>query len=185
MNQLLTEQIAYHVLASLGVLPAPFINKDSIKSLLDKDFLLPEKISFDLNGETVRKNIYGCQVTISDGKEFKMLVADCTQDKEFPEYCLITQLKDAPAYGVYLVFTMLTNEPPDPEVLIAVSVDRQHWMPCSTYLQATFLAGMEQIKDIPVGWVKCHHYQEQYHQLLTFIKFHHSYYEVPDEREEI
>lgn len=185
MNQHLTEQIAYHVLASLGVLPAPFINQDTIKSILDKQYLLSEKLSFEINGETVRKNIYGCQVGVSDGKELKLLVADCTQDKEFPEFCLVVQLKGAPAYGVYLVFTKLAQEPTDPEVLIAVTTDRQHWMPCSTYLQATFLAGMEQIKDIPVGWTKLHHYQEQYHELLTFIKFHHSYYEVPDEREEV
>lgn len=185
MNQPLTEQIAYHIFASLGILPAPFINKESIKSILDKQYLLPEKVSFDVGGETVRKNIYGCQVSIANGKEFKLLAADCTQDKELPEYCLVVQLKDAPAYGIYLIFTKMAKEPTDPEVLIAVSTNREHWMPCSTYLQATFLAGMEQIKDIPVGWTKCRNYQEQYHELLTFIKFHHSYYEAPDEREEV
>lgn len=185
MNQQLTEEIAYHILANLGILPAPFVNKELTKSIIDKQFLLPEKISFDLNGETIRKNIYGCQVNVADGKEFKLLVADCTADKNLPEYCLVVQLKGAPAYGVYMIFTGLAQEATDSEVLIAVSTDKQHWMPCSTYLQATFLAGMEQIRDIPVGWSKCVKYQEQYQELLTFIKFHHSYYEAPDEREEV
>lgn len=185
MNQQLTEHIAHHVLANLGALPASFINKETTKSLIDKQFILPEKITFEVDGQTVKKNIFGCQVTIADGKDFKMLIADCTQENELPEYCLLVNLKDSPCYGVYFVFTGLVEEPIDSEVLIAVSTDRQHWMPCSTYLQATFLAGMEQIRDIPMGWGKCSNYQEQYQQLLSFIKFHHSYYEATDEGQEV
>lgn len=187
MNQQLTEQIVYHIFANLGVLPAPFINKDTTRSLIDKQFILPEKITFEVNGETVKKNIFGCQVAVTDGKDFKMLIADCTQDKNLPEYCLLINLKGAPCYGVYFVFNglVLDDEAVDSEVLIAVSTDKQHWMPCSTYLQATFLAGMEQIRDIPMGWGKCNNYQEQYQQLLSFIKFHHNYYEALDERQEV
>jgi hypothetical protein len=185
MNQQLTEQIAYHVLANLGALPAPFINKETTKSLLDKQFMLPERITFEVDGETVKKNIFGCQVTVADGKDFKMLIIDCTQEKELPEFCLLINLKDAPCYGVYFVYSGLVDEAVDSEALIAVSTDKQHWMPCSTYLQATFLAGMEQIRDIPMGWAKCANYQEQYQQLLSFIKFHHNYYEATDEGQEV
>lgn len=185
MNRQLTEQIANHILANLGVLSASHVNKDTTKSLVDKQFVLPEKITFEVDGETVKKNIFGCQVTIADGKDFKMLLADCTQEKDLPEYCLLVNLKDAPCYGVYFVFPELAEEEVDSEVLIAVSTDKKHWMPCSMYLQATFLAGMEQIRDIPMGWGKCTNYQEQYQQLLSFIKFHHSYYEALDERQEV
>lgn len=185
MNQQLTEQIAHHVLANLGVFSADFVNKDTTKSLVDKHFILPEKIVFEVGGETVKKNIFGCQVTVADGKDFKMLLADCTQEKDLPEYCLLVNLKDSPCYGVYFVYSGLSEEAVDPEVLIAVSTDKKHWMPCSTYLQATFLAGMEQIRDIPIGWAKCANYQEQYQQLLSFIKFHHNYYEALDERQEV
>lgn len=173
MNKHLTEQIAYHILASLGVLPAKFINQEATQSIVDASYTLPEKLSFDDDGKVVRKNVYGCQVSLADTKELRLLLADCTQDKEYPEYALLVQLKDAPAFGVYAI---VTGKEIDSEVLIAVSTDKQNWMPCNTYLQATFLAGMEQIRDIGYSWSKATDYSEQYKHLLSFIKFHHSYY---------
>jgi hypothetical protein len=185
MNNKLMEEIAYHVLANLGVLPSSFVNKETTKSIIDKSFILPEKISFEgEDGQVVRKNIYGCQVTVADSKEFRMILADCTQEKDLPEYGLLVQLKDAPAFGIYMVYNKLTSEPVDPEALIAVSTDKKNWMPCSTYLQATFLAGMEQIRDLGFGWVKSNNYTEQHQQLLSFIQFHHNFFKEDDEGQE-
>jgi hypothetical protein len=185
MNQKLTEQIVYHVLANLGALPSTFVGQKATQSLIDKQFLLPEKVSFEIEGgEIQRKNIYGCQITVTNSKEFKMLLADCTQDKDLPEYCLLVQLKDSPTFALYLVFNQLVSEPTDSEAMIAVSVDKVHWMPCSAYLQATFLAGMEQIRDLGFSWSKCTGYQEQYKHLLSFIKFHNNFYGAEDEGQE-
>jgi hypothetical protein len=184
MNNKLTEQIAYHVLANLGVLPADFINQEVTKQITDKSFLLPEKISFETEGQVTRNNIYGCQVSVADAKELRLLVADCTQEKSLPEFALLVQLKDAPAFGVYMIYTKMSNEPIDPEVLIAVTTDKINWMPCSTYLQATFLAGMEQMRDLGFGWNKAVNYSEQYQQLLSFIKFHHNFYGEDNEGQE-
>lgn len=185
MNRKLTEQIAYHVLANLGVLPATFISQAGLQSLIDKQFLLPEKLSFETEtGEVLRKNVYGCQISVTDSKEFKMLLADCTQDQDLPEYCLLIKLKDSPTFGVYLLFNQLVSDPPDSEVMIAVSADSKHWMPCSTYLEATFLAGMEQLRDLGFNWNKCTSYQEQYQQLLSFINFHSKFYGADDEGQE-
>lgn len=185
MNNKLTEQIAYHILANLGVLPSSFVNRESTRSIVDKDFLLSEKLTFKSeNDQVIRKNIYGCQVSVVDSKELRILVANCTEDEALPEFCALVQLKDAPAFGVYLIFTQHSKETLDPEALIAVSTDKKNWMPCSTYLQATFLAGMEQIRDLGSGWGKCTDYQDQYQQLLLFVKFHHSFYGVADEGQE-
>lgn len=185
MNRRLTETIAHHVLANLAVLPSSFIDKERTRSIIDKQFLLPEKLTFQDNGETVfRASVYGCQVTVASTKEFKILLADCTEDPDLPEYCLTLQLKDAPVFGVYLMYTELMENPPDSEALIGVSVDEKHWMPCSAYLQGTFLAGMEQIKDLGFGWIKCTNYKNQYDALLSFIKFHHDFYEVNNEGQE-
>jgi hypothetical protein len=185
MNSKLTEQIAYHVLSNLGVLPSNFVNQEATRSIIDKQFILPEKISFESEtGEVVRKNIYGCQVSVADSKELKILLANCTEDTSFPEYCLLVQLTDAPAFGLYLIFTQHSAEPLDPEPLIGVSVDKKNWMPCSVYLQATFLAGVEQIRDLGFGWAKCNNYQDQYQQLLSFIKFHHNFFGATDEGQE-
>jgi len=184
MNSKLTEQIACHILASLGVLPSDFINPESIKKITDKAFVLPEKISLETDDKVLRNNIYGCQVSIADSKELRLLLADCTQEKNLPEFALLVQLKDSPAFGVYTIFTKMAEEQIDPEVLIAVSTDKENWMPCSTYLQATFLAGMEQTKDVGFGWIKATNYAEQHKQLISFIKFHHNYYAEDNEGQE-
>lgn len=186
MNQKLTEEIAYHIFANLGVLPSSFVNLDLTKSVLDKAYLLPEKLAFEVaDGSTLRKNVYGCQIAITNSKEFKLLLADCSQEKDVPEFCLLIQLKDAPAFGVYLLFNRLaTEDTPEAEALIAVSTDKKHWMPCTTYLQGTFLAGMEQLRDLNSSWDKCQNYQELYAQLLSFIKFHHNYFGAAGEGQE-
>lgn len=181
MNRNLTEQIAFHILANLGVLTSSFVDKDVTRSLIDSSLILPEKLKFEDEGKVIRKNIYGLQVSIADAKELRLLLADCTQDQNIPEFALLVQLKDAPAFGMYAV---VTKENIDSEVLIAVSTDKNNWMPCSMYLQATFLAGMEQIRDVGFGWTKATNYSEQYQQLLSFIKFHHSYYQEDDEGQE-
>lgn len=184
MNQKLTEEIVYHVLANLGVLPSSFVNQDVTRSVIDKQFLLSEKLTFETEeGETTYKNVYGCQIQVG-GKDLKLLLADCGQDKSFPELCLFTQLKDSPAFGVFFVYNILDINPFDSEAMIAVNVDAKHWIPCSTYLQATYLAGMEQLRDLGFGWTKCTGYQAQYTQLLSFIKFHTTYYGVQDEGQE-
>lgn len=180
MNQKLTEEIVYHVLANLGALPSAFVDQETTRSVIDKQFLLPEKLTFEMEGEVLRKNVYGCQIAVG-GKDLKLLLADCGQNNTFPEFCLITQLRDAPTFGMYLIYNGLNVESFDPEAMIAVSADTRYWVPCSTYLQATYLAGMEQLRDLGFGWTKCTAYQAQYAQLLSFIKFHNNYYGAQDE----
>lgn len=185
MNRHLTEKIAHHILANLGVLPSDFVNQETTKPVNDKQFLLPEKVSFESeSGTTLRKNIYGCQVAVADSKELKIMLIDCTEEKDLPEFCLLVQLKDAPLFGMYLIYTGLSSEPIDPEPLIAVSTDKAHWMPCSTYLEATFLAGMEQIRDLGFGWTKISDYSDMHKMALSFIKFHHGFYGEMDEGQE-
>lgn len=185
MNAKLTEEIAYHILSNVGIFPSNFVNQEKSQSLIDKQFILAEKISFEtVEGESVHNSLYGCQIGITNDKEFKILLANCTQEKDIPEYALLIQLKDAPAYGIYLIFNRMVEDPPESEALIAVSTDNRFWMPCTTYLQATFLAGMEQLRDLGTGWKKCANYQAQYQQLLSFIKFHDTFFGGSDEGEE-
>jgi hypothetical protein len=184
MNQKLTEEIVYHILANLGVLPSSFVDQDVTKSVIDKRFLLSDKLSFETEeGDLIHKNVYGCQIQVG-GKDLKLLLADCGTSKDLPEYCLLTQLKDAPTFGMFLVYSQLSDDGFDPEAMIAVSVDTRYWVPCSTYLQATYLAGMEQLRDLGFGWTKCTAYQAQYAQLQSFIKFHNNFYGVNHEGQE-
>src|ERR1700722_18809613 len=103
MNDILTAEIAFHILANLGVLSSNFVNVETTKSLIDKNYLLPEKIIYQQDDQTINKNVFGCQVSITNNKDFKLLLADCTMDKNNPEYGLLVQLKGSPTFGVHLI----------------------------------------------------------------------------------
>lgn len=179
MNQRLTEEIVYHTLANLGVLPASFVKTD-MKSIIDKGFLLSEKLVLETENGEISKNIYGCQTLVAGKAELKLLLADCTQEKDLPEYCLLTHLfgteKPSPMFGAYLVFNRLQKQDVDSEALIAVSADHKNWMPCSTFLQGNFLSAMEQIRDLGFGWKSLSGYDSQYQMLLKLIRFHHNFF---------
>lgn len=180
MNKSLTKEIVYHILSGFGLLWAEFIDLDKIKSIKSVDYLLSEKVSFeDDEGKTIVKKIWGIQLSI-ENQDLKILITDCSLEKDISEYAALIQLKDTPAYGMYLV---TSSDLIDSEALIAVSVDNKNWMQCSTYLQATFLAGMENAKEIGFSWNKCQDYKQQYDLLLSFIKYHNKIYEALNEGE--
>lgn len=174
MNYILTEHIIRHILSQFGINPNKSIDMKKTKSLLDKEFLLSDKLSFQgEDDKTFQNNIWGCQLS-SGQHDVKVLLGDCSQDKETFEYCLIIQLKDAPTYGLYLVYDEVS------EPLIAVSANEVGWLPCSTFLQATFLAGMEQIKEAFLTWGKCIDYKSSHDLMLLLIKYHNMMYESSD-----
>ncbi len=181
------EQIVRHIMSNFVIMPHAYINMAKSKSLMSKEFLLSDKLTFiSSENEELKNNIWGCQIS-ADQQEMKILLGDCTQNKMWPEFCLLIYLKDAPTYGLYLLYPELGGEGSGvmSEPLIAVSMDGKDWMECSTYLQATFLAGMEQVKDLGLSWSKCTEYLSQFNMMQSFIKFHNSFYESKDEGQEI
>src|SRR5271157_4331000 len=103
INKELTEQIVKHIFANFGILPSSFVNHDLTKSLIDKEFLLNQTILFRNDDDKIVKNpIYGCQFSI-ENKEFKILVGDCSQDKQTPEFILLAHLTGNPVYSLYCV----------------------------------------------------------------------------------
>jgi hypothetical protein len=171
MNQVLMENIVQHIFANLGLISTSYAR--NTQSLIDKNYKLADKkLSFYNGTQEVHRPVYGAQVKIGD-KEFKIIAGDCSLDSSIPEYCVVVQLTGLPAYGMYMV----CDPHSEPEALIAVTVNNQDWMPCVTFLQATLLAAMEQLRDVGMGWQKCTNYQEFYQTLVTMIKFHTNYYE--------
>lgn len=174
MNLKLLNQIVRHVLANLLIIKSEFIDSDSCKSLKSKDFMLGEKLEFDTENGLVSNNLWGCQISTGD-QEIKIVLGDCSQDN-ITEYCLIVQLKDTPAYGIYLVDDDSSDKIPG-DAFLACTINEKDWLICNTYLQATFLSGMEQIKELGLSWNKCSNYQSQIDIMKSFIKYHESYYE--------
>ena len=162
MDNKLLNAIVSHVFSNFAIMESDFVDLQKTKSLTNKEFLLNNKLSFYLEDNSLIENkIWGCQVS-SEDNEIKVLLGDCaiSEDKE---YCMVVKMKDCPAYGLYLTT--------DNNAIIACSLNNDDWMDCSTFLQATFLAGMEQIKELCLSWNKCYSYDTEYNIMLSFIKY--------------
>ena len=185
MNSVLTEQIILHILSNLLVIKPSFIDLSISKPLNSKEFLLKETIDFEIDDEIIKANVYGCQGTVQQ-QNIKILLTefiyypnlDNCHDK-YHEHYLVVNLQDNPSYGLHVLINSKSGY--DSEPLIGVSLNNKDWMACNTYLQATFLAAMENIKELGISWNKCSNYSNEYDSLLSFIKFQDSH-EGKDER---
>src|SRR5258708_31122088 len=138
MNLSLLKEIVFHVYAHFAIFTSDFVNLKTTDSLMNPQFLLKEKISFEVEKTIYQGQIWGCQITVGP-QEIKILLGDCTLDKEFPEFAMIIQPKNAPSYGLYLIYNTLSSSPKDSQPMIAVSPDEgKGWMQCNAGLQATF-----------------------------------------------
>ena len=171
MNKDLLLAIVKHVFAGFFIIPADFIDFHKTKSLMSKDFLLSENIISRLEDQELSHKVWGCHISVST-KDMIVLLADCTVDKEYPEYAMFVQLTGGPAYGLYLV-----NNEEDPSAFMALSIDNKSWLECRTHLQASFLVGMENIKHEYLTQEKCANYKAQFDSFLSFIKFYEENYE--------
>lgn len=179
MNRQLLESIVRHVFANLAVIPSEFVNIDKTRSLLEPEWLLKKTLTFTDENENHKGQVWGCQLS-ADTQEVRMLLGDCSQEPGVKEYCLIVSLKNAPSYGLYWIQSdSVENEP-----LIACSVNGTDWLECNTFLQASFLAGMEQIRETGLAWNKCKSYDEEFAKMISFIEYHHHVYGETDEGQE-
>jgi hypothetical protein len=171
MNKILLKEIVAHIYANFALIPSDFVNLNQTASLMGPDYILQEKITFEEEKISYSGTLSGCQMSLSLN-ELKVLAADCTTDKEFPEYAMIVQPKDAPTYGLYLIQND-SSEPEYHQPMLAVSINQgKDWMQLNTGLQATFLAAMEQARDLHMIWKKIENYKPQYQALISFLKFH-------------
>lgn len=170
MNKVLLKEIITHIYANFALIPSEFVNLHQTASLMGPEYILREKLSFEVEGVSYNGTLSGCQMSLSLN-ELRVLAADCTVDKEFPEYAMIVQPKDAPTYGLYLMQNPFNDH--HDQGMLAVSVDHgKSWMEMNTGLQATFLAAMEQARDLHMIWKRIEDYKPQYQAMISFLKFH-------------
>lgn len=190
MNQKLTHEIVSHIFERLLVIKSNDINQDKFKSILSPEFLFTKKIVFEQDGNDFHNDIWGAQIKTTDNT-IKIIVADCQlhNTQMVPvinnnleninyEYCLIVSSDQFPCYGAYFADQNYSNN----YSLISVSMDKgKTWLPCQTYLQATFLAAMEQLKDMIYPWNKCLDYNKEYDMLRSFLSHREQLFEVENE----
>lgn len=174
MNQALLKEIVSHVFATFAVIPSDFVNQQSTQSLMSPEYLLDDQVSFIVDNTTVKNKVWGCQMDVTQ-HQIKVLLADCDVAKDVPEFAMIVQPKDLPMYGLYLV-CWEDSDPgetiKDYEPMLATSLDQgKNWMPLNTSLQATFLAGMEQARELNMTWTKIQDHKPTYQAMLSFLRF--------------
>lgn len=178
MNRHLTEAMVEHIYESFSIMPSDFINLNS-RPLINAAYLLTNKLRFEMDGQLVQHSVWGCQVNVG-GKDFKVLLGDCSDNTH--AFAMVVCGKDLPTWGLYLRFD---EEAKEAMIGCSVANDKNNsWLEASTFLQASFLAGMEQLRDSGLPWVQLTEHKEEFQRLLSFIKFHTATYEVKDERQE-
>lgn len=172
MNKLLLETICRHIYEGFLLIPSGMVDPDYSKGLLGKEFLLKKSLKFDYTDgvlpESAFKSVWGCQMSVQN-TTIKVLCGDCSVDSN-KEYALIVHHSGSPIYGVYSAFNkdLLVEQ----EALIAVSTDGEGWLECNTFLQASFLAAIEQMKELGLAWNKCEDFNKEFNALRSFIYFH-------------
>lgn len=145
MQNKLTNEILFHIYSNIGLVVPTKI------SLQSNEYLLPQSLELEGGGKL---NLWGSEVSINSSK-LELLLAELTEDDREKEYVLVVKLEDCPAYGCYLLLESTVVDKNVPRHgKIFFSLEKTHWLPTSIYLQASFLAGMEQLKEVPSFWDK-------------------------------
>jgi hypothetical protein len=140
-NQKLLNQILDHIYGNLG------LTKKILSPITTDAFHLKEGLLFSDEEGEYTASLWSAQANI--GAVMKILCADFSV-KSNSEYAVIVELEKCPTYGCYLCFDNSSKESFDG--LLAFFTNGK-WLETSTYLQATFLAGMENLKDFHQPWV--------------------------------
>lgn len=163
MNKELTNSIAKHIFNNLGI-----TDKRNV-SIISDTFITDHKIEFTNNDEEGNEYEDKTNVWIANGKvdNIKINIACSVFNIENDnEYCLMINIDNCPSYGVYYLPSNLDD------AMIAFSIKENIWVQADIYFQATFLAGMEQFKDLTISFGPClKGSQAIYNQLVSFIKY--------------
>lgn len=160
MNSL-TQEIVKHIFTKLGV--GNELHR-AYTSIIDSNYLLDRKLCLvNDEDEEINNNMWSCKLTVEE-KDFRLLLADCStlNDKE---YALIVSLQGSPEYGCYFSMT-------DPESSAIGCSLNGFWIQATVYMQAAFLTGMEQVKDLSIPWKFNDKTDDLYEKLVEFIKHH-------------
>lgn len=170
MSQELTDAIVKHILFNLGATTEVFERN----SITNTRFLTDHQIEFDdEQGITEPAYIWACETTINHSK-FRMMcvIFDCQHTKDADkEVAVLVKLPDCPTYGI-----MASNSSGYiDEAFIACEIKDKMWVKTTSYIQATFLAGMEQLKELSAAYEKCEKTDDLFLLLKEFIAYRTSF----------
>ena len=155
----LTDCIVEHILNNLGML------QPKQNSIFSSQLLIKQKLTFEEENIEQSYNIYACENTINQSK--LSIAASQIKKDEHQELLAIIMLEGSPIYGCYLVI----DHDAISESKIVFQIKDHIWMDTNIFIQASFLAGMEQLKDLTSSFVACSVPDLMYQHLLSFIKY--------------
>lgn len=155
----LTDCIVNHVFDNLGI---TLLTKTSFRSPL---FKLQDSIEYDDENHAL---LYGAEIKIENSM-FRMLLADFSEDETYSEYAMVMKLEGCPSYGCYLRVDGATGDPEDG--LICFSNKSNVWFKSNVGIQATFLAGMENLRDVNATWNKLSKTTDLIEELKSFFEY--------------
>lgn len=157
MNKDLTNQIVKHIFSNLGIL------EERVATLISDDFLTDLKIEYEnINEKLSTANIWATEA-IANGVKIQLMASAFHMDND--EFAIVIEIENCPTYGCYLENCKNMNS------LIAFSVKNNAWIPTDIFTQATFLAGMEQLKDLTAEFSVCKNTKSLYEKLISFVNF--------------
>lgn len=158
----LTQEIVKHILTKLGVSNDNLHN--AYNSIMNDSFLMERQlVLINEDNEEVSNQMWSCKISVEE-KDFRLLLADCSTMGE-QEYALIVALEGSPEYGVYYSIT-------DPSACYIGCLLNGFWVTSTIYMQASFLTGMEQIKDLSSPWVRNDRTDDLFEKLAKFVSHH-------------
>jgi len=161
MESNLTLEIVKHIFSSLGL-----INEYAVsKSILEKDFLLPERMQIVFDEKEYSNKVRGVKILMPSNNYLTVLASKGKYDSGITDHIIIVQLNDSPAYGCSL--TLCDGEEPLAKVCYAFE---EIWVECNTTQKAKLLLGMEQVKEVGFGWKQATDYKDKYNLLVSFAR---------------
>lgn len=152
----LTHEIITHILYDFGI----FSNALSIKN---EEFKTSSKIKFEDNGALTERYIYSIKSSI-ENRQLKVYFIDASS-KISEEYSMLIEIDNLPIYGLYFY-----EDDEGVRSIISTSLDKKSWFNCSVFLQATFLAGMEQLKELKFPWEKNELSEQEKDMVFSFME---------------
>lgn len=172
MNKKLLSEIIYHIFYNLGI-----NNQSSRVSIKDNHFQLSNSLeTIEENNKACKFNLFSSETKLSDSL-FKILYCDFSS-QNLQEHCVMIKMQDCPTYACFL-----TIDGSGYQGEMFTLLESNQWMPASTFLQAAFLAGMEQLKEVLAPWQKCHNFAELLAEMKLFIDYRNSLLEMEDAEE--
>lgn len=156
----LTDHIVEHIFTNLGM-----INVKQ-NSIFLPELIIEPKITFEENGKEQHHDVFVCEGAINQAK---MIIAAAKIENEdhTQELLAVISLENSPTYGCRLSL----NEKSINDGVIVFQIKDKTWLEANIFIQASFLAGMEQLRDLSATFTICSQTESIYQHLLTLIKY--------------